>query len=302
VPYFSFTSAHGSPCTNNLTGYTCTPLTLADVEFFGDVDLPADTAVVTSRYRATHDYQLDAQLQVPAASAGTALKRLNSAYGKCRSDVTSPRSTAGLSKVCIMANDDGADADGQLSSRLFTVVTGLAKGRQPDGLADRPLPLSSLRPAAARFDLQQVLARKPAGCARRSGRSAPRDRRSGAAADTTAVPVQQVFGGIGHAGGIGGDEHRVRAPGRGQQRQRDRMSRVADVQVGPGLLDAVPWVLGGLAAYSTRSSWRAVIGKRSATTSVPQCRQAIAAVRSSVYLDREYGSSRSAGSCSSSGK
>ena len=32
VPYFSFTSDRGSPCTNRLTGYTCDPLTLADVQ------------------------------------------------------------------------------------------------------------------------------------------------------------------------------------------------------------------------------------------------------------------------------
>ena len=31
VPYFSFTSERGSPCTNKLTGYICDPLTLADV-------------------------------------------------------------------------------------------------------------------------------------------------------------------------------------------------------------------------------------------------------------------------------
>ncbi|MDN5804623.1 MAG: hypothetical protein L0H26_08590, partial [Microlunatus sp.] len=29
VPYFSFTSERGSPCTNKLTGYVCDPLTLA---------------------------------------------------------------------------------------------------------------------------------------------------------------------------------------------------------------------------------------------------------------------------------
>ena len=65
VPYFSFTSDRGSPCTNKLTGYICDPLTLADVEFYGDVDLPADTKVISGRYRSTHDYKLEARLEVP---------------------------------------------------------------------------------------------------------------------------------------------------------------------------------------------------------------------------------------------
>ena len=48
VPFFSFTSERGSTCTNNFTGYTCDPLTLADVEFYSEVDLPGDTRVVTA--------------------------------------------------------------------------------------------------------------------------------------------------------------------------------------------------------------------------------------------------------------
>src|SRR5215207_2796283 len=58
VPYFSFTSERGSPCRNNLSGYTCTPLTLADLEFYGDVDLPDDSRMLSGTYTATHDYQL----------------------------------------------------------------------------------------------------------------------------------------------------------------------------------------------------------------------------------------------------
>jgi len=139
VPYFSFTSAHGSPCTNDLTGYTCTPLTLEDVEFFGDVDLPDDTAVLTSRYRATHDYQLDARLEAPPASAGTTLKRLNAAYGACRGGVTPPMLTSGLTRVCVMATDDAAgETTEELSSRIFVVGTGLRKdGTRLVGLSIR---------------------------------------------------------------------------------------------------------------------------------------------------------------------
>ena len=127
VPYFSFTSAHGSPCRNDLIGYTCTPLTLADIEFFGDVNLPNDATVVSGRYRATHDYQLDAQVKVPARSAASALKRLTTAYGRC--GPTRPvLPMTGLRQVCVMATDDGASPTGeQPSSRIYSVATGVSK-------------------------------------------------------------------------------------------------------------------------------------------------------------------------------
>src|SRR3954465_2238008 len=85
VPYFSFTSAHGSHRTNDFTGYTCEPLTpadggvfgapaLAEVGCLGDLGLADDTTVLTGSYRATHDYQRAAQLAVPARSAEAAAK------------------------------------------------------------------------------------------------------------------------------------------------------------------------------------------------------------------------------------
>lgn len=127
VPYFSFTSAHGSHCTNNLTGYTCSPLTLADVEFFGDVDLPDGTTVAASRYRSTHDFSLEASLQVPRSGAATALKNLKEAYGTCQQEATSPLVPTGLRDVCVMVNPEGVEADGELSSRVYAVGTGLRK-------------------------------------------------------------------------------------------------------------------------------------------------------------------------------
>ena len=51
VPYFSFTTDRGSTCTNDLTGYTCEAMTLADIEYFGDIDLPDDSSVVAGTYR-----------------------------------------------------------------------------------------------------------------------------------------------------------------------------------------------------------------------------------------------------------
>lgn len=139
VPYFSFTSAHGSRCTNGFVGYTCSPLTLADVEFFGDVDLPANTAVLASRYHATHDFELEARLEVPAPSSAKALKQLNAAYGPCRRDARSPLPTAGLRQVCVIASGDGADASGELPSRTVNVGTGIRR----DGVRVVALALAS---------------------------------------------------------------------------------------------------------------------------------------------------------------
>ena len=90
VPYFTFRTDRGSTCKNDLAGYTCSPMTLADVEYFGDVDLPENSAVVAGTYRATHDYQMQAIIEVPLASAAQALSSLNEAFGDCISELPSP--------------------------------------------------------------------------------------------------------------------------------------------------------------------------------------------------------------------
>lgn len=125
VPYFTFTTDRGSPCRNTFTGYRCTPLTLADVEYYGDLDLPDDTTVTSGSYHSTHDYQLEALLEVPAASAGPAWQTLSENFGKCLPGHPSPISTRGLSKVCVQANDDSVIESGEPASRLYTVTTGL---------------------------------------------------------------------------------------------------------------------------------------------------------------------------------
>ncbi|SDS29403.1 hypothetical protein SAMN04488543_1453 [Friedmanniella luteola] len=138
VPYFSFTSAHGSPCRNDLTGITCEPLNLADVEFFADLDLPADTVVLAGSYRATHDYEMSAQLRVPKASAKKAYSTLRESFGPCREDVATPLSTRGVRSLCAMASENGADESGELPSRLFSVGTGVdAEGDRLVGLSIR---------------------------------------------------------------------------------------------------------------------------------------------------------------------
>ncbi|MGI3786687.1 MAG: hypothetical protein ACRYG2_38570, partial [Janthinobacterium lividum] len=48
IPYFSTTTDRGSRCVNTFTGFECPSLTLGDVGYFGDVELPPDTRVVSS--------------------------------------------------------------------------------------------------------------------------------------------------------------------------------------------------------------------------------------------------------------
>lgn len=138
VPYFSFTSERGSDCKNNFTGYVCTPTTLAEVEFYADLDLPDDVRVVNGVYQSTHDYRLDALLEVPPASAPAALKSLNEAFGPCVSTQPSPLNTKGVSGLCTMATVDAISETGEPASRLFVIGTGVRKdGSRPISLTIR---------------------------------------------------------------------------------------------------------------------------------------------------------------------
>ncbi len=123
VPYFPFTSERGSPCKNTLTGYVCTPLTIADVEYWGEVDLPDSTVVKEATYTATHDYRLSASLIIPPADAAATEKALRKAYGKCDSH-GAPMNTTGLEGVCVMTNDDAVTQSDQVASRLWAVGAG----------------------------------------------------------------------------------------------------------------------------------------------------------------------------------
>ena len=136
VPYFSFISERGSPCTNTFSGYVCEPPTLADVEFFGDLDLPDDTLVLAGSYRSTHDYQLDARMVVPARSAPAAMAVLTRNFGRCLRNHPAPIDTARLKNVCVMANDDQLVESDEPDSRFYTVATGLGRdGSRTIGLA-----------------------------------------------------------------------------------------------------------------------------------------------------------------------
>ena len=127
VPYFSFTTERGSTCTNDFAGYTCTELTLAEVEYFGQFDLPDDATVLQGRYRSTHDYQLDALLSVPPASSAAAMKSLNSNFGRCVKGRLSPLNTRGLTNICVLATDDTVRESGEPASRLYSIGTGVRK-------------------------------------------------------------------------------------------------------------------------------------------------------------------------------
>ena len=138
VPYFSFTSERGSRCTNNFTGYVCTPTTLEEVEFYAELDLPDDTRVVQGTYRSTHDYHLDALLEVPAASSAAALKSLNEAFGPCLPSHPSPLNTQGVTKLCTMATVDAFNDAGEPASRLYVVGTGVRRdGSRPISMTIR---------------------------------------------------------------------------------------------------------------------------------------------------------------------
>lgn len=138
VPYFSFTTERGSDCVNRITGYVCTPLNLADVEYYGDIDLPDNTRVLNGTYTSTHDYRLESLLEVPGGTPAGAMKSLNEAFGPCRSGHPSPIDTTDLKQVCVLANDDAVIESGEPTGRLYVIGTGLREdGARVIGLSIR---------------------------------------------------------------------------------------------------------------------------------------------------------------------
>ena len=98
-------------------------MTLADVEYFGDVNLPDDSSVVAGRYHATHDYQMEAVIEVPSVSSDQALTELNQAFGKCIPELPAPINTDGMRHLCVMANEDAIDESDEPSGRLYMIGT-----------------------------------------------------------------------------------------------------------------------------------------------------------------------------------
>jgi len=138
VPYFSFSTDRGSECVNKVVGYVCSPLNLADVEYYAELDLPEPTRVVTGSYTSTHDYRLESLVEVPASAAPVALKTLDQAFGPCLPGRPAPIPTAGLSRICVQANDDVILESGEPASRIYLVGTGVRKdGTRVIGLSIR---------------------------------------------------------------------------------------------------------------------------------------------------------------------
>lgn len=132
VPYFSFTTDRGSLCTNDLTGYHCDRLTLADVRWWGDLDLPDDTRVVSSYYKSTHNFRLDAVLEVPKPHARSTYTLLRKTFGHCLGDHPTSLDPRGLTHVCVMANDasSGLDPNAPMAGTLYDIGAGI---RTTDG-------------------------------------------------------------------------------------------------------------------------------------------------------------------------
>jgi hypothetical protein len=133
VPFFSFTTDRGSLCTNDLTGYHCDRLTVADIRWWGDISLPDGTEVVSSHYKSTHNFTLDAVVEVPAADAAQTYTDLRRTFGNCIPDHPSALDTTGLKDICVMANDasDGMNGSGPMRDTLYEVGTGV---RTTDGV------------------------------------------------------------------------------------------------------------------------------------------------------------------------
>ena len=125
IPYFPLTTDRGSRCVNTFTGFECSSVTLADIAYFGDVELPPDSRVVSSHYRSTHDYQLEAVLEIPPASAADGLAALKDSFGACVKNHPSPLSEPDLTSLCILANDQDTTQSGVPDSRLYVVGTAL---------------------------------------------------------------------------------------------------------------------------------------------------------------------------------
>ena len=125
VPGFSFTNEQGSTCRNNLTGFTCDPITLDQVAEVARMRFPADTRIVAGRYRQTHDFFLTTRLEIPASEADAVATSLHKAYGPCLTGHASPLPTSGLKGRCVMSNEDAAGPGKRPDDRIYTVASGV---------------------------------------------------------------------------------------------------------------------------------------------------------------------------------
>jgi len=129
VPYFTFTTDRGSTCTNDFTGYHCDDVSVADIEWWGDIDLPDSTVVASSHYKATHDFTLDAVVWVAKADVKHTYASVNKTFGGCLAEHPTRLDTEGLRSVCVRANDasDSSDPDDPFADTLYEITTGVRK-------------------------------------------------------------------------------------------------------------------------------------------------------------------------------
>lgn len=129
VPYFTFTTDRGSVCTNDFTGYHCDDLTLDDIRWWGDIDLPDSTVIKSSRYKSTHDFDLDALVEVPKSDAKKTVAGLKKTFGDCIEDHPTRMDTDGLKGACVLANDatDSTDSDNLQADTLYEITFGTRK-------------------------------------------------------------------------------------------------------------------------------------------------------------------------------
>lgn len=123
VPMFSFTNEYGSRCKNNWVGFTCSPMTLADVEARIGTQLPPQARVVSGTWTQTHDYQLDARLILPKDARETGLNQLKAVFGDCKHFPGALKATE-YADQCVMSNE-GLTVDGNPTPRIWTVSTGI---------------------------------------------------------------------------------------------------------------------------------------------------------------------------------
>lgn len=125
VPYFSFVTTRGTTCTNDFTGYTCDNLTRSDIDWWGDLSLPAHATLISSHYKSTSDFTLDALVGIPVAEQKHTLGTLQKSFGRCIPGHPTAMDVTGLKKVCVRANDASDPMDSSpLSDTLYVVTTG----------------------------------------------------------------------------------------------------------------------------------------------------------------------------------
>lgn len=129
VPYFTFVTDRGTTCTNDFTGYHCDHLTKADIEWWGDIRLPARTRLISSYYKSTNNFRLDALMEIPASKQKWMTAELQKSFGPCLADHPTRMDTTGLRKLCVRANDvsDSIDSSKPLADTLYEVTTGFRK-------------------------------------------------------------------------------------------------------------------------------------------------------------------------------